>query len=82
MDYKIAHEHSKNHRDEILNSDLCGCFYCLKTFTPDWIMNWTDEGQTALCPKCAIDAVIGSAGVPCLKPDYLYQMRQYWFGED
>ena len=47
------------HRDEILTSEVCGCFYCLAVFPLSEIKKWVDSidgiGQTALCPKCEID---------------------------
>jgi hypothetical protein len=82
--YEQAHRHSINHREEVLQSDLCGCFYCRTTFPPTRIREWTDEingiGQTALCPRCGIDSVIGSAsGLPVQKLDFLRAMRRYFF---
>ena len=85
-----AHKNSSRHRDEILSSELCGCFYCLKVFSPSDIMDWVDEtnndetainqvGQTALCPHCGIDSVIGSkSGFP-ITSDFLKTMKSYWF---
>lgn len=29
-----AHRHSIRHREEVLGSELCGCFYCLHIFSP------------------------------------------------
>lgn len=52
-------------REKLLSSPLCGCFYCLEKFTPDKIEEWVDPdeasglGQTAICPYCGIDSVIG-----------------------
>ena len=65
-DYVIAHKHSIFHKSEIMKSDICGCFYCLEIFPPSKIEEWTDQDlndkeETAMCPKCAIDSVIGSA---------------------
>jgi len=59
-------------------------FYCLSTFEPKDIEEWSDtDGQgepTALCPKCGIDAVIGSvAGFKLSDPDFLKEMNYYWF---
>ena len=83
-DYTQAHKHSSLHRQELLNSDNCGCFYCLSIFKPNKIEEWIDEdndniGQTALCPKCGIDSIIGSkSGFPITK-DFLNKMKTYWF---
>jgi hypothetical protein len=79
-----AHKHSIHHREEVLTSDVCGCFYCLAVFRPSEINEWVDTvdgvGRTALCPKCGIDSVIGSnSGYP-IKPKFLDQMRKHWFG--
>ena len=82
--FHSAHQHSSNHRKQIEKSQLCGCFYCLKLFHPAKITEWVDEdkdevGQTALCPYCGIDSVIGSSsGIP-LTRDFLYGMQQVWF---
>jgi len=74
-----AHQHSAKHRAEILASDLCGCFYCEKTFGPHEIVDWVDDQQTALCPKCGIDSVIGSASGFPIDTAFLHQMCEYWF---
>jgi hypothetical protein len=74
-----AHEHSARHRAELLASDLCGCFYCGATFTATEIVDWTDGEQTALCPRCGIDSVIGSAAGFPLTKEFLDGMNKYWF---
>lgn len=79
-----AHQHAIRHREELLSSERCGCFYCLEVYEPAEITNWTDSdatgvGQTALCAKCGIDSVIGNkAGFP-LTLQFLTEMKQYWF---
>jgi len=83
-EYIIAHKHSIFHKSEILRSEICGCFHCLKTFPPSEIEEWTDENlkdkeETSLCPKCAMDSVIGSAsGFPITK-EFLLKMKRNWF---
>jgi hypothetical protein len=59
--YVRAHTHAARHRNEIERSEQCGCFYCLETFVPGEIQDWTDDGATAMCPRCGIDSVLGSA---------------------
>ncbi len=49
---------SLNNRNLIEISHKCGCFYCLRTFAPTDVIEWTDEGRTALCPKCGLDCVL------------------------
>jgi hypothetical protein len=74
-----AHKHSIGHRAELEASDICGCFYCLSTFAPTEIREWIDEGQTALCPNCPVDAVIGSASGYPITPEFLKRMHEHWF---
>tara|TARA_Y100001937_G_scaffold100833_1_gene138190 strand:- start:483 stop:764 length:282 start_codon:yes stop_codon:yes gene_type:complete len=81
---KAAHKHSINHRNEILLSETCGCFYCLKIFTPVDIDQWIDKndkaiGQTALCPACSIDSVIGSQSNYPINKEFLAAMQNHWF---
>lgn len=78
-DVRNAHKHSSKHREAILASTACGCFYCCRTYSPARIDEWIDDGQTALCPSCGIDSVIpDTAGFP-LTPEFLAQMKSHWF---
>lgn len=74
-----AHNHSSFHRDEVLGSKFCSCFHCLQRFSPDEIEEWTDNGQTALCPKCNVDSVIGDRSGLKLDTPFLREMHDYWF---
>ena len=77
-----AHGHSSRHRPAIEASSRCGCFYCRAVFAPAEVAEWIDEpggGQTALCPRCGIDSVVGSAsGVP-ITAAFLRAMHARWF---
>lgn len=74
-----AHKHSSKHRAELEKSEKCGCFFCLNTFSPSEIEDWTDGENTAICPYCSVDSVIGDAsGYPITK-EFLQDMRNYWF---
>lgn len=80
------HKTSSHHRSAIEQSEQCGCFYCEKIFPPGAITQWTDvrdqdgPGQTALCPFCGIDAVIGSGSGHELTPKLLAKLRATYFG--
>jgi len=90
-DHIAAHDFSFAHRSAIETSDLCGCFYCLQIFPPSEIVEWTHEfedkrpdeahppGVTAICPKCGIDSVIGSASGYPITEDFLRRMQDHWF---
>jgi hypothetical protein len=76
-----------HHRAEVLASERCGCFSCLAIFPPSAILNWTDThetmplGNTALCPRCGIDAVIGSESGYPVTTAFLRGMLEHWFDE-
>ena len=83
-DHVTAHARSMSHRNELKRSDICGCFYCLRVYSPNEIVEWIDEdasgiGRTALCPKCGIDSVSGSASGYAINEDFLKRMHDYWF---
>ena len=81
---RMAHKKSIYHRAEIERSQRCGCFHCSKIFSPDEIVCWTDTSkphsqQSALCPSCGIDSVIGDASGFPIAEDFLEEMRRAWF---
>jgi hypothetical protein len=84
QDHIKAHKKSIFHKAEILKSDISGCFYCIKIYSPSEIKDWTDTNKpenqhTALCPYCGIDSVIGSSsGYPITK-EFLTKMNRHWF---
>lgn len=54
-------------------------FFCLEIFSPAKIMDWCDDEDTAICPYCAIDSIIGeSSGYPITK-EFLSEMHKVWF---
>ena len=73
--YKKAYKHAAFHRIELLASKACGCFACLKIYTPDIIDQWSDQGKTALCPYCGFNAVIGDASKYPINDDFLVEMK-------
>lgn len=77
-DIKTAHDKASYHRAEIKASHKCGCFYCLHVFQPLEIDEWIDGQQTALCPRCGIDSVIGDASIP-ITEEFLKEMEAFWF---
>ncbi len=85
-EFIAAHEASRYNRDTLSHDSKCGCFYCLKIFSPSRIKEWCperdDEKVTAICPYCGVDSVIGaSSGFPMTK-EFLKAMYNRWFGED
>ena len=81
-DFVVAHDHSKNNREEVSQSGKCGCFYCLSVFKPESIKEWTDDetqASTALCPYCGVDSVVGDKSGFEITENLLNQLHDYWF---
>lgn len=75
-----AHYYSANHKEQLMQDSVCGCFYCGKIFNPSEITEWVkDISGTAICPYCGIDSVIGeSSGFP-ITEEFLERMHKRWF---
>ncbi len=77
---KLLHGLSIAHRDAVLGSEICGCFFCIREFPSADITDWTDNGRTALCPNCDIDSVLPGSIVH-IDTKMLAQMNERWFCE-
>jgi len=78
-DVFYAHKHTTKNREKLKGDSVCGCFHCIHLFDPSEIREWTDNGKTALCPYCGIDAILGeSSGYPMTEV-FLTKMRNFWF---
>jgi hypothetical protein len=80
-DLALAYKHSAMNRVDVLRSASCACFHCLSTFAPSAIKHWIDTGQTAVCPSCGMDSVLGSASGFELDTGFLATMKGRWFAE-
>lgn len=79
-DLEVAYKFSSKNKLMLEKDTKCGCFYCLEIFQPSEIVEWIDDSpETAECPYCSIDAVIGeSSGYPITK-EFLEKMHNKWF---
>ena len=83
-DLCAAHEASRFNREGLGHDKKCGCFFCLKIYSPSEIEEWSPEeyeGEevTAICPHCGIDSVLGeSSGFP-ITQDFLKVMHHKYF---
>jgi hypothetical protein len=60
-------------------SNNAGCYHCCKIFTKNEIKEYTDEGQTVLCPHCSVDSVVGDASGYNISEENLKLAHKYWF---
>ena len=75
-EYELAHKYCYSNKTDIQSSKQCGCFFCVKIFTPGEITEWS--GQTALCPYCGIDSVLPDSRVE-FDRRFLEGMYKLWF---
>lgn len=82
---KAAHEAARFNKEILEKDSKCGCFCCLKVFSPSEIEEWCaeeydGEGVTAICPSCDVDSVLAeSSGFP-LTQEFLKEMQIRYFG--
>jgi hypothetical protein len=83
--------HALDHKKEVMGSDLCGCYHCLAIFPPTKIKTWTtlppvdveaavrseaaEVAETAVCPSCNSESVVGSASGFAITKDLLTRVK-------
>ena len=77
--YTAALVHASKHREELDRSTRCACFFCFRSFATADITAWIDKNQTALCPRCGLDSVLGTASGHILDDRFLRRMHQHHF---
>jgi len=80
IDPAKAREFSVHNRKALSTDQACGCFFCLRIFNAKEIA-WPDDDDTAMCPYCGIDAVVGESSGLAITKQFLKSMREYWFTE-
>jgi hypothetical protein len=74
----LLHTHTRGNRLELEQSEVCGCLACERIYSPTEVLNFS-RGDSALCPHCGADAVVGSAsGIP-ITPAVLARAHARWF---
>lgn len=76
-----ATEYTHGNKDILQKDKRCGCFSCLKIFSPDEIQAYT-ENETLICPHCGMPTILGeSAGYPVTE-EFLQKIDKYWGRSD
>ena len=66
-------------KDDLKNSKIFGCYHCMKIGKTEEIEEWTDGGETALCPYCKVDSVLPDLTIP-ISEENLQMINEHWFG--
>ena len=77
--YIDAHKGASRHRVVLEASSRCGCYFCFRTFPVTSIKVWIDAGQTALCPACGVDSVLGNSASGRIDDKFLRKMHGHFF---
>lgn len=76
---KDIHRHSSQNASELESGKECGCFFCKRIFPADEVVEFVDEGETALCPYCGIDSVIVTGPDVKITKELLVVLRKKYF---
>jgi len=79
MEIKEAHKYSISNISNLNKSKKAGCYYCKSIFNASEVKETTDNGETALCPKCGIDSVLGDSSPFKIEIKTLAKLNNYWF---
>jgi NAD-dependent SIR2 family protein deacetylase len=74
MNQRHAPMMAMRNKEQIQLVEQCGCYCCLEVFASKDVVEWTDKGDTALCPKCKADCVLPSV----TNFGELSSIRKYW----
>lgn len=73
-----AQKNSMYNMEKIKKVEHVGCYFCKKMYQSIEIEKTTDNGKTAVCPYCNIDAVIPESKDYYLKQSLLNAMNSYF----
>lgn len=76
---EAAYTHTIRNRAELRISANCSCIACQTIFSANEIDSWIDGGETAICPYCGTDAVIGDASGYEMSASFLQEMNVKYF---
>jgi len=65
--------------DIIEESNVCACYFCLKTFPSHLVIDFVDKGKTALCPVCKTESVYGDASGFSMHPKFVALAGKWYF---
>lgn len=71
-----ALQKTKRNKSLLNRSKICGCGKCLEIFSPSEI-RWWQSDDTARCPHCGSDSILGDASGFHVTEEFLGQMCRY-----
>lgn len=78
--YHLASKAAYANKKEIEVSTFCGCFFCCDSYNAYTVSEFTTRDESALCPKCGVDAVIpDKSGLKVTNAKLLLDLHKFWF---
>ena len=78
---EVANEFSMKNKKQLERSETCGCFGCVKVFDPSEVTEFIAGEDTALCPYCGTDSVLGDYSGFSITEEFMQEMNDEFFGE-
>ena len=76
---KRLHVYSTHNRRWVETADKCHCFYCKSCVEASTVTEYADDGQTAFCPKCDVQALLPDSIPESVDEETVALMNEYWF---
>ena len=78
---EVANEFSMKNKKQLEMSNKCGCFGCVKIFEPSEIKEYIPGEDTAVCPYCGTDSILGDYSGFDITEEFMREMNEEMFGE-
>ncbi len=78
---KEAHKLITTNKQLLAESQMAGCYYCLEIYPAKEVEEFLEVENTALCPKCGIDCVLGDKIDFPLNKEVLQELHNFWFSD-
>ncbi len=79
MELKYTASYAMKNRKDVEAAGKAGCFSCLGLFQSVEVKEYTDKGETVLCPLCGVDTVVADTPDCPLNRELLEKAKNYWF---
>ena len=73
------HTYCTNNRDLVARANRCYCVYCKADMDRREIVDFLELENTAVCPKCGVDAVLPDSIDETISRSLLQELHEYWF---
>ena len=73
------HAYSAHNEEMVKRSAKCYCFYCKGTFNSNEVVSYSEDTQSALCPRCNNASILPDSIEEQIDEQTISEMNAYWF---